>query len=65
MSHDVKPIRENPPVDRIRRTAMSDGKATSYLIPDQKCATCGRSSREAMHWDCRRDLKGRLLVVSR
>jgi hypothetical protein len=44
------------------RTRKSSDISTSYLIPDQKCASCGESTVKAWHWDCERDMTGRLLV---
>ncbi len=57
----VRPIRENV-LAQNNRSAKSSSVSESYLVPDQKCASCGLSTRGVMHWDCARDAKGRLLV---
>lgn len=57
-----RPANEPPLTHARRSTAMSEAKAESYRVPDQKCATCGQCSRGAYHWDCARDRSGRLLV---
>lgn len=64
-ANSVRPIREEPLVRRTPNGQLSDVAATPYTIPDQMCATRGRSSKSAMHCDCRRDAAGRLLVVER
>jgi hypothetical protein len=58
----ARPIRENHVRTEQKRAGMNDSKSVSYLVPDQMCATCGGSTRKSMHWDCRRDRSGRLLV---
>ncbi|HEY7831779.1 MAG TPA: hypothetical protein VIC06_14550 [Solirubrobacteraceae bacterium] len=51
-------VREDPLVRHLRSTGMR-----SYLVPPQVCASCSQSPRGSFHAECRRDEKGRLLVV--
>jgi hypothetical protein len=36
--------------------------SSSYLLPDERCATCDCKTRGTLHPDCKRDPQGRLLV---
>jgi hypothetical protein len=43
----------------LRSNAVSDG----YMVPPQRCATCGQGTKGSFHAECRRDSSGRLFVV--
>jgi hypothetical protein len=51
------PVREEPLALR------GNGRSAGYLIDPQVCATCLQSTRGALHGGCKRDGRGRLLVV--
>ncbi len=60
----MRTIRENPIATRLAKSAgMREAKAGSYMVPNQRCATCLQSTRGSYHEQCRRDGTGRLLVL--
>jgi len=57
---NVRPITDQP---GVKRNGGRAGHGGTYIMPVKVCATCGGNTDKAKHTDCRRDPRGRLLVL--